>query len=209
MMTLIDLDGESLHTLEGALDLLGFAHCRARHPSQVAPVGGLLLQGNGPFDPACAGLKAAGWWRELPQLVANGRALLGLGLGLHLLTEGSEESPRGNGLGMLPGITRRLGPGVKSPHVGWSQVTRVCPHRGTPDLRGGWLHFSHAHALEPTSATLDTAVYGRPFSVLEMRGRVFGLQARPEKSGSLGLVMLEKLLVCMGEQARQRPDGSN
>jgi imidazoleglycerol phosphate synthase glutamine amidotransferase subunit HisH len=44
--------------------------------------------------------------------------------------------------------------------------------------------------------------------VLECRGRVLGLQAHPEKSGPLGLVLLEKLMACMGEQ-RANPDGCN
>ena len=199
MITLIDLGLESLHTLEGALDRLGFEHCRAKEPPGPVPGGAFILPGTGSFDQACLKLKAAGWWSELPQLVADGHPLLGIGLGLHLLAEGSEESPRGDGLGMIPGIVRRLGPGVKSPHLGWSQVSRLRPHPVIPDLRGGWLHFCHCHALEPSSETLDTAVYGRPFSVLEVRGRVWGLQAQPEKSGPLGLVLLEKLLACMDE----------
>ena len=209
MITLIDLGGASLHTLEGALDRLGFAHCRAGRPALAASTGAFILAGNGTFEEACARLKAEGWWRELPQMVADGRQVLGIGLGLHLLTEGSEEWPKGTGLGMLPGLTRRLGPGVKAPHLGWSQVTRLRPHPGLPDLRGGWLHFSHSHALEPNSETLDVAEHGRPFSVLEVRGRVLGIQAHPEKSGALGLVVLEKLMVCMGEHPGQSLDGCN
>jgi imidazole glycerol phosphate synthase glutamine amidotransferase subunit len=210
MITLLDLGSGSLHTFEGALDRLGFEHCRAAAPGAAAGAGPLVLMGSGPFDPACANLKASGWWRELPQLVADGRGLLGVGLGLHLLAEGSEESPRGSGLGLIPGIVRRLGPNVKEPHLGWSQVTRMRPHAGIPDLRGGWLQFSHCHALEPTSQTVDSAVHGRRFSVLEVRGRVVGLQAHPEKSGSLGLVLLEKLLGCLGEKPRPTAvDGFN
>ena len=199
MITVIDLGLESLQTLEGALDRLGYPHRRAQEPGANPAAGAFILPGSGSFDQACANLKALGWWQELPQLVADGHHLLGVGLGLHLLAEGSEESPRGNGLAMIPGIVRRLGPGVKSPHLGWSQVTRVRPHPVLPDLRGGWLHFCHFHALEPTSETLDIAMHGRPFSVLEVRGRVLGIQAQPEKSGALGLVILEKLLECMGQ----------
>ena len=209
MIHLIDLGGEGLATLEGALDRLGFSHGRAASPAAVAAAGPILLPDGGAYDEVAARLKSSGWWRELPQLVADGRSVLGLGLGLHFLAEGSEESPRGTGLGLIPGLVRRLGPGVKSPHRGWSQVTRTRPHPGIPDLHQGWLHFCHSHALEPTSETLDTAVHGRPFSVLEIRGRVLGLQARPEKSGALGLVLLERLLACMGEKPMAHPDGCN
>jgi len=208
MIHLIDLGRHGLVTLEGALDRLGFEHCRVATPRDIRAGGALILPDGGPYDEVAGVLKTAGWWRELPHLVADGRCLLGIGLGLHFLAEGSEASPRGSGLGLIPGLVRRLGPGVKSPHVGWSQVTRVGTHPGLPDLHGGWLHFSHTHALEPTSETLDCATHGRAFSVLECRGRVLGLQAHPEKSGPLGLVLLERLMACMGEQ-RANPDGCN
>ena len=209
MIHLVDQGCPGLRTLEGALDRLGFDHGRVAGPQAIAAPGPLILPDGGAYDEVGARLKAAGWWRELPQLVADGRSLLGIGLGLHFLAEGSEEAPRGSGLGLLPGLVRRLGPGVKMPHLGWSQVTRNRPHPGLPDLHGGWLHFSHSHALEPTSETLDTAVHGRPFAVLEIRGRVLGLQAHPEKSGPLGLVLLERLLICMGEQPRRDTAGLN
>jgi imidazole glycerol phosphate synthase glutamine amidotransferase subunit len=209
MIHLIEMDGSRLSTLEGALDRLGFSHRRVQVPEAIVAQGPLLLPDGGDYEDMLARLRVAGWWRELPHLVADGRSLLGLGLGLHLLAEGSEESPRGSGLGLIPGLVRRLGPGVKSPHRGWSEVTRVRPQPGIPDLHGGWLHFCHSHALEPTSETTDIAVHGRPFSVLELRGRVLGLQAQPEKSGVLGLVLLDKLFTLMGEKARINPEGCN
>jgi len=198
VITLVAPGGESLHTLEGALDHLGFAHRRAPAPGAAAPAGPLVLLGSGPFDDACAALKATGWWYELPQLAAAGRPLLAIGLGLHLLAEGSEESPRGGGLGLIPGIVRSLGPGVKLPHDGWARINNHRPHPVIPEARGAWLYFKHTHALEPGSLTLHTAVHGRPFSALEMRGTTLGIQAHPEKSGSFGLAFLEKLLACLG-----------
>lgn len=200
MITLIHLAGARICTLEAALDRLGHDHCLARTPEDAAADGPLLLLGTGVYEGACAALKAAGWWRNLPQMVADGRHLLGINGGMHLLAEGSEESPLGDGLGLIPGLVRHLGPGVKVPHVGWSQVRQQQAHPGIPDLHSGWLNFAHRHALEPTSETLIVASHGRPFSVLEIRGRVLGLQANPEKSGALGLVFLEKLLAAMGEK---------
>jgi len=204
MITLIQHGDQPLNTLEGALDQLGFDHRRAVAPGGAALDGPLILLGAGPFDAACAALKAGGWWWDLPQMAAAGRPVLGIGLGLHLLAEGSEESPRGAGLGLIPGIVRSLGPGVKLPHDGWSQVRQQRAHPRLPDPRDAWMYFQHGHALEPTSETLQIAHHGRPFSALELRGQAVGLQAHPEKSGSYGLVLLAKLLACLGEQPRAR-----
>ena len=210
MITLIEPGGCSLHTLAGALDRLGLGQVRAGTPAAAAAAGPIILAGDGPLETACAALKACGWWWDLPQLAASGRPVLGIGLGLHLLAEGSEESPRGAGLGLLPGIVRSLGPGVKVPHHGWTAVKQHRPMASLPDPRGAWMYFKHAHALEPTSLTLHTAVHGRPFSVLEMRGQCVGIQAHPEKSGSYGLIFLEKILASLGEVAPARAaEGSN
>jgi imidazole glycerol phosphate synthase glutamine amidotransferase subunit len=210
VITCVSLPGESLTALEGALERLGFAHCRARRPEEAATEGPLVLCGQGPLPEACAWLKANGWWRELPQMAANGRALLGINLGLHLLAEASEEEPRGGGLGLIPGIVRRLGPGVKVPHWGWSPVRQHHGHPLLPEIRAGWLFFAHSHALEPNSATHSVAVHGRPFSVVEFRGRTLGVQAHLEKSGAFGLALLEKLLAAQGEQPLgQAQEGSN
>jgi imidazole glycerol phosphate synthase glutamine amidotransferase subunit len=205
MITLVLMGEAGLSTLEGAIQRLGFQCVRAEDPDQAPPAGPLILSGSGPFDQAAAALRDSGWWSLLPQFVADGRPLLGLNLGMHLLAEGSEESPRGSGLGLLPGLARRLGPGVKIPHTGWCRVARNREHPCMPDPRGGWLHFAHCHALEPGSETVASALHGRAFSVLEVRGRVLGMQARPEKSGPLGLVLLEKMLLWMGEKPQPAP----
>lgn len=200
MITLIHYGTGSLAALEGAMDRLGFSHCRAARPDQAGPEGLIILAGSGPLDPACAQLKASGWWRELPQMAANGRAVLGINLGLHLLAEGSEESPRSSGLGLIPGIVRRLGPGAKVPHWGWTPVRQQRYHPLFPEINDGWLFFAHSHALEPTSETLSIAVHGRPFSVMECRGRTVGIQAHLEKSGFLGLALLGMTLTGLGAQ---------
>ena len=200
MITLIDYGAGNLASFEGALDRLGYAHVRAERPDQAAVGGALVLPGVGHFEAAVAALKKRGWWHEIPHQVAAGRHLLGICLGLQLLAEGSEEAPRTSGLALLPGLVRRLGPGVKVPHMGWSQVQLAEPHPALPDPKGGWLYFVHSYALDAGPETAYVAVHGRPFSAAQGRGRVLGFQPHPEKSGPFGLLLLQGALEWMGEQ---------
>lgn len=197
-ITLIDYDAGNLASLEGALARLNLPFKRAATPEEAAPEGPIILPGVGHFEAAQKSLRDRGWWRTLPGLVADGRSLLGICLGLQLLAEGSEEAPRASGLGLIPGIVRRLGPGVKVPHMGWSRVSLNYPHPGLPDPKGAWLYFVHSYALEPTVETLYTAEHGRPFAAIEARGRVMGFQPHPEKSGADGLLLLRSALAWMG-----------
>jgi imidazole glycerol phosphate synthase glutamine amidotransferase subunit len=201
IITLIDYDAGNLASLEGALDRLGLRYQRAATPDLAADSGPLILPGVGHFEAAQASLRERGWWRLLPGLVAEGRPLLGICLGLQLLAEGSEEAPRASGLGLIPGIVRRLGPGVKVPHMGWSQVRQGYPHPALPALSESWLYFVHSYALEPTAETLYFADHGRPFAAAEARGNVMGFQAHPEKSGSAGQLLLQSTLAWMGATA--------
>ena len=206
MITLIDYGAGNLHSFEGALDRLGFQHQRAERPDQARDGGALVLPGVGHFGAARAALRERGWWHELPNLVADGRPLLGVCLGLQLLAEGSEESPKDDGLGFIPGIVRRLGPGVKVPLMGWAQVQQCAAHPALPDPKGGWLYFVHSYALEATPETVYTAFHGRNFAAVEARGRVMGFQPHPEKSGPFGHVLLQKVLTWMGETPREIPE---
>jgi imidazole glycerol phosphate synthase glutamine amidotransferase subunit len=200
-ITLIDYDAGNLASLEGALDRLGLAFVRAATPDQAAPDGPIILPGVGHFEAAQKSLRNHGWWRTLPGLVADGRPLLGICLGLQLLAEGSEEAPRASGLGLIPGLVRRLGPGVKVPHMGWSQVRQHQAHPGLPNPGGAWLYFVHSYALEPATETLYLADHGRPFSAVAARGKVMGFQPHPEKSGAPGLLLLQAALAWMGATA--------
>jgi len=200
-ITLIDYDAGNLASLEGALDRLGLPYQRAATPDQAALEGPVILPGVGHFEAAQRSLRERGWWRVLPSLVAEGRPLLGICLGLQLLAEGSEEAPRASGLGLLPGIVRRLGPGVKVPHMGWSRIRQHHAHPALPDPHGGWLYFVHSYALAPTVETIYVAEHGRPFAAVEARGTVMGFQPHPEKSGRAGLLLLQSALAWMGATA--------
>jgi imidazole glycerol phosphate synthase glutamine amidotransferase subunit len=200
-ITLIDYDAGNLASLEGALDRLGLSYQRAATPDQAAQEGPVILPGVGHFEAAQRSLREHGWWRVLPSLVAEGRPLLGICLGLQLLAEGSEEAPRASGIGLLPGIVRRLGPGVKVPHMGWSRIRQHHAHPALPDPHGGWLYFVHSYALAPTVETIYVAEHGRPFAAVEARGTVMGFQPHPEKSGRAGLLLLQSALAWMGATA--------
>lgn len=200
-LTLIDYDAGNLASLEGALERLGLAYVRAASPDQAAATGPIILPGVGHFDAAQRSLRERGWWSELPSLVAGGRPLLGICLGLQLLAEGSEEAPGVPGLGLIPGLVRRLGPGVKVPNMGWCQVRMGQAHPALEAPDGAWLYFVHSYALEPSAETLCLADHGRPFAAVEARGKVLGFQPHPEKSGPAGLRLLQSALAWMGAAA--------
>lgn len=199
MITVIDYGAGNLASLEGALERLKLPFVRAARPADAAARGPLVLPGVGHFAAAAEKLRASGWWETLRASPAAGRPVLGICLGLQLLAESSEEAPGVSGLALLRGEVKRLGPGVKVPHMGWSGVSAAVSHPAFEGakLDGGWLYFVHSFALDSTAQTVATAEHGRPFSAIAGEGRVLGFQPHPEKSGELGLELLRRALVWM------------
>jgi glutamine amidotransferase len=197
MITLIDYGAGNLASLEGALSRLAFAFRRAATPAEDSG-GLLLLPGVGHFGAAKRRLQDSGWWETLPEL-AQTRPLLGICLGLQLLAEGSDEAGE-EGLGLLRGTARKLGPGVKVPHMGWTRVKAATAHPAMKEADGDWLYFIHSYALELSADTLLSAEHGRAFTAVAGRGRVLGFQPHPEKSAQGGLRLLKQTLNWMNEE---------
>jgi glutamine amidotransferase len=53
-----------------------------------------------------------------------------------------------------------------------------------------WVYFVHSYAPELTSVTTSVCDYGGPVTASAERGRLWGTQFHPEKSGGVGLSIL-------------------
>ena len=135
-----------------------------------------------------------------------GVPLLGLCLGMQLLFERSEEHDGAEGLGLLAGTVRRLSaPGLKLPHIGWSEVhwRRATPlSEGLPDPS----YLYHVHSFAPVPADeRGRAGHGASTASRSPRssgqGNVYGTQSHPEKSSVHGLALLANFTRLCGRAA--------
>ena len=117
---------------------------------------------------------------------------LGICVGMQWMFESSAEAPGIRGLGLFSGSCGRFPESVKSPHVGWNSLS--C-HSGSRLLRGipsgSFFYFSHSYSGPVANATVARCEYGGEFSAAVERDNLFGVQFHPEKSGPLGLKLLE------------------
>ncbi len=198
MIKLLDYGAGNLASLEGALEALGYACGRAESPADAAVDDLWLLPGDGHYHAAQRSLLESGWWAALESRIRQDKPLLGICVGLQLLAEGSEEAPEAPGLGVFPGIVRRLGPGVKVPHMGWSMTFESRAHPAFNTDSTGWLYYVHSYALDVNEYTLFSAEHGRAFTAVAAKGRVMGFQPHPEKSGAFGRALLDQSLRWLG-----------
>lgn len=164
-------------------------------PESVSEAKRLVLPGIGAFDACMDALQRSGLRDSVLEFAAAGRSLLGICVGMQMLTLGSEEGDM-PGLGLIRAYTRRFPAlaGLRIPHMGWDTVRWVIPEH---PLAGNLTHdsrfyFVHSFRVRCESAANSLAVcaYGGEFSAAILSGNIAGVQFHPEKSHRFGLQLL-------------------
>ena len=192
MIAVLDYGIGNLRSAEKALQHVGADASLVSDPVTAMAAEGVVLPGVGSFGRCMAALRSSGLDRVALAAVESGKPFLGICVGMQMMYEGSEESPRVAGLGLLPGFVRLLPPGVKRPQMQWNllQVDRPdCPVLGGLGPEP-WMYFVHSYAAPDGDDVVATCDYGGPVVAAVGRDRMWATQFHPEKSGPDGLRLL-------------------
>ena len=192
MIAVLDYGIGNLRSAEKALQHVGADASLVSDPVTAMAADGVVLPGVGSFGRCMVALRASGLDRVALAAVESGKPFLGICVGMQMMYEGSDESPRVAGLGLLPGRVRLLPAGVKRPQMQWNllAVNRPdCPVLGGlgPDP---WMYFVHSYVAPDGDDVVATCDYGGPVVAAVGRDRMWATQFHPEKSGSSGLRLL-------------------
>jgi len=203
-VVIVDYGMGNLSSVQRALEECGAAAEIASNPSAMARASHVVLPGVGAFGDAMTRLASGGWIGPLRQLAVERVPLLGICLGMQLLSDYGEEGGGHEGLGLVPGRVVRLQAAdarERVPHVGWNEV---CARRADPLLDSipprtdfYFVHSYHFSLADDRSALADTPYCGGFTSVVRA-GSVTGTQFHPEKSSRAGLRLLRNFLASRG-----------
>ena len=197
-VVVVDIGISNIASVTNSLVELGYAPLVMDDPRGIEDAQRIILPGNGSFRAASERLTETGWVTALREFAESKRPLLGICLGMHLLASTGEEDGVSEGLGLIPGVSRRLLAGdLRLPHVGWNTVDQLKSHfifEGIKNSRD--FYFSHSFALEPTSKNLifGNTDYGNTFASVVGSQNVVGVQFHPEKSQKNGLKLLSQFM---------------
>jgi glutamine amidotransferase len=195
MIDVIDYRAGNSPSVIYALERLGIPCRLVAKPEEVAESERLVLPGVGAAAATLDSLRESDLLDVLTARVQGDRVpFLGICIGLQVLFEHSEEGDTAC-LGWLPGRVRRFPDGQRVPQIGWNEVRFTRPHpvtAGVPDR--GHFYFVNSYYADPhdPADALGRTDYGVEFASVVAHDNVVATQFHAEKSGRLGLRVLEQ-----------------
>jgi glutamine amidotransferase len=169
----------------------------------------IVLPGVGAFKDGMNGLIQLGLDKAIKIKAEAGTPILGICLGMQMLFEDSEENGHHCGLGLIPGSVVRI-PDVtvnrekqNVPHIGWNVLLPDGNKQGFDiSLMSGIevnseVYFVHSYEAKPTMnkyIIANTRYGGREVCAIVGKEHTFGCQFHPEKSGKIGLQLIENFI---------------
>ena len=190
-IAIVDYGAGNLNSVKKAFDYLGANVVVTTEPETVAAADKIVLPGVGHFS-ALGALDNTGLRDAVLQGAKAGKPFLGICLGMQWLFEGSDEAPEFAGAGFFVGRCQQFPSSVKSPHVGWNSLAIRENSRLLRNVAPeSYVYYTHSFQAPVVAATAASTEYGTQFSAVVEQGNIFGVQFHPEKSWTVGLLMLK------------------
>lgn len=203
MVAIIDYGAGNLMSVKKALDFIGAESEITMDKDKINAASHVILPGVGSFGDAMRSMEGRGLVDTVKSAALSGRPFLGICLGLQLLFDRSDESEGVQGLSLLNGqissIPKNLG--LKVPHMGWNSVSVKQSGGIFMDIPDEiYFYFVHSYYLNGADEAeiAGTAQYGVEIQCAVQRGNLCAVQFHPEKSGEIGLKLLENFLALEG-----------
>lgn len=166
----------------------------------------IVLPGVGAFRDGMEELRNRGLVEAIWQYCKEDKPFLGICLGMQMMLEESEEFGFNKGIGIIRGKVVQIenitteGACQKVPHIGWNKL--YYPNCVSDTLlqnipEESSMYFVHSYTAKPDleeNRLADTYYGGHRLSAVIQKGKCYGMQFHPEKSGILGLKMIHNFL---------------
>ncbi|MFZ2491237.1 MAG: imidazole glycerol phosphate synthase subunit HisH [Thermoanaerobaculia bacterium] len=193
MISVVSYGVANIGSMLNMLRKIGVAAQPVSKPEEVARAEKLILPGVGAFDNGITALRDLGLAEPLRARVAQGFPILGVCLGMQMLSYGSEEGAL-PGLGLVAGRCVRFRPGgaVRIPHMGWSEPHFLQTDGLAAGLDRARFYFVHSYhfVCDDPDDRLAVSQYGGEFTAAVHRDNIWGVQFHPEKSHRFGMALL-------------------
>ena len=194
MIAIVDYDTGNLCSVWNALERIGAKYVITDNAEVIKNADKVLLPGVGEASSAMKKLHERGLCEVIKNLT---QPVLGICIGMQLMCRSSEE---GNTecLGIFDTEVKRFyadkKAGVKVPHMGWNEIHNIKTPLLDSIKEGEFLYFVHSFAPQMCDEAIPTSENGMHFAAALNKGNFYGTQFHPEKSGSIGELILKNFI---------------
>ena len=200
MIVIVDYGMGNLGSIKNMLKKIGIESIISKEINIINSADKLILPGVGSFDHGIKNINENGLRDVLEKnIIKKKKPLLGICLGMQLLTNSSEEGEL-PGFGWVNAVTKKFvfeDITFKTPHMGWNTVKNenenVLYNKMYQDAR---FYFAHSYYIScfNQSDILTTTTYGYEFVSSFQSGNIIGVQFHPEKSHKFGMKLLKNFV---------------
>jgi glutamine amidotransferase len=189
MHIIIDYGMGNLNSVQKGFERVGLETEISSDIKKIKDAKSLVLPGVGAFRDAIQLLKDKELFQVIIDEVSNGKPILGICLGMHLLYERSYEFGEYEGLGLISGEISKMEINLKVPHMGWNALcfdqpnNRILKHI----QEGDYVYYVHSYyAKTQGNEVVAHSNYEVVVPGIVNFDNVYGIQFHPEKSGMVG-----------------------
>jgi len=190
MIAIIKYNAGNIHSVQNALNRLGYKSEVTDDPLQIQSAEKVILPGVGEASSAMRYLRE----RHLDQVIINLKQdVLGICLGLQLMCKHSEEGNT-NCLGIFDTHVKCFPPKDLVPHIGWNNFSEIKSSLLKNVHISDDVYYVHSYYAEVTNDTNSICNYILPFSASLNKENFYATQFHPEKSSLVGEKILKNFL---------------
>ena len=199
---IIDYGMGNISSVANALKYLGTDFEVANTAKEIKNFYSLIIPGVGSFRKAMKNLQELNLIDEINnEVLIKKKNILGICLGMQLMSSSSTEDGNTKGLGLLKNKVTKLifekESNLRIPHVGFNTITSFTSNF---DLfkkikENSNFYFNHSYKMKlENNNKYAVSNYGQEFLAAFQKENIFGVQFHPEKSQSNGLQLISNFI---------------
>ena len=204
-IVIIDYDVGNVRSMINAFKKVGVNPILSNNEEEILSADGIVLPGVGAFAHGMENLNKYNLVNTIKKYTNTNKPFMGVCLGMQMLLDESEEFSQTKGLGLISGKVIKLPTKNKSheklPHVSWNEIIEKRTKWNNTILKNieqqSDVYFVHSFItdLKNEDEVLSTTQYSNyEFCSSIKKDNIYGCQFHPEKSGEIGLRIIENFV---------------
>ena len=196
---IVDCGIGNTFSVKNAIQRLGHEPLLLKTPKNLKKADKLILPGVGTYKQAMQRLRQQEFKDEILEYAQN-KYVLGICLGMQILSDIGYEEGETNGLGLIRGQVTKMPEvdGFQLPHIGWNEIVQTQSSSLFNLIKSkSDFYFVHSYRFATSDDyILAKAFHGSEFAAIvrNENSNVFGIQFHPEKSQKNGLNILKNFI---------------